>query len=259
MEVVLGVIGVLIVVGVIAAIAAAVPLIRGNDQPSSAKRRPTTPPPKKSSSSKPESDSRPKESRSGYWDGKPQMFQFSSPHGAQGGDEALPPDWYDDPDGSGDQRWWDGHRWTSRRRTQTQPTNRERQRDQPGTSPPDSQRMSTAKAQGLWTKLPTAGRIAVVTVPFVVLVGIILLVATGQDEASYEAGQDWGARYAGIHNSLSGAGDSDFGITIECTKAAVTATTDGVWINYKRLEADDIDFDDYKQGCFDTARAILPG
>jgi Protein of unknown function (DUF2510) len=31
-------------------------------------------------------------------------------------DASVPADWYDDPSGSGGQRWWDGERWTARRR-----------------------------------------------------------------------------------------------------------------------------------------------
>jgi len=31
----------------------------------------------------------------------------------------MPPNWYDNPDGSASQRWWDGRQWTGHQRPQT--------------------------------------------------------------------------------------------------------------------------------------------
>lgn len=47
---------------------------------------------------------------------KPHAASQASASSATHESAALPADWYDDPDGSGGQRWWDGQAWTTRRR-----------------------------------------------------------------------------------------------------------------------------------------------
>jgi len=96
---------------------------------------------------------------------------------------AQPAGWYSDPDGSGGQRWWDGQRWTSRRLPPTSgPT--PVAPSIPHLPPPQRTSSPPANIQGFWNRLSTAGRVAVVATP-VVLVAIISAIAFGS--SSHEA------------------------------------------------------------------------
>ena len=107
--------------------------------------------------------------------------------------EAVPAGWYDDPDGSGAQRWWDGQSWTTHRGptprpsppgpamflapTLQPPPNLKPAAAQHFPQPLTSASNQVPKVKGFWAGLPTMGRLAVVAAPIVVI--LIAIIAAG--------------------------------------------------------------------------------
>jgi hypothetical protein len=91
------------------------------------------------------------------------------------------------------------------------------------------------------------------------IVAAVAYTLTARDADSYQAGYEYGTDQGGMYTSLTSDQASDLMLRINCGTAATLAVNDGVFWSGGRLEGDDIDRDDYQDGCFDAYRSIAPG
>lgn len=164
----------------------------------------------------------------------PDSRQSSSRDSAQ----MPPPGWYPDPSAPG-QRWWDGQQWTDAVAPHASPT-----QQRPATS-------VLARPRARWAL--GGGVIAAL------IVAAVVYALTARDDDSYQAGYEYGTDQGGMYTSLTSDQASDLMLRINCGTAATLAVEDGVFWSGGRLEGDDIDRDDYQNGCFDAYRSIAPG
>lgn len=88
----------------------------------------------------------------------------------------------------------------------------------------------------------------------VLAVGIWQL--NSRDELSYRAGQEAGQSFATIFTAASSDSWSDAALRTDCkTLAAIS----GRWVDDQYIAQEDVDQDDFVDGCYDAARPIIPG
>lgn len=165
----------------------------------------------------------------------PDSRQSSSRDSAQ----MPPPGWYPNPSAPG-QRWWDGQQWTDAEVPQAIPT----QQQQPPRNVLAGPRARWALGGGVIAAL---------------IVAAVVYALTARDDDSYQAGYEIGIDQGGMYTSLTSDQALDSSLEIRCTILTNIAVKDGVFWSGGRLEGDDIDRDDYQDGCFDAYRSIAPG
>jgi hypothetical protein len=88
-----------------------------------------------------------------------------------------------------------------------------------------------------------------------VAVGIWQLNSHSRDELSYRAGYETGAAYANGFTVASSASWSDNALRWDC---GTLAGTSGRWVDDQFIAKEDIDQNDFVDGCYDAARPIIP-
>lgn len=88
-----------------------------------------------------------------------------------------------------------------------------------------------------------------------VAVGIWQLNSHSRDELSYRAGYETGAAYANGFTVASSASWSDNALRWDC---GTLAGTSGRWVADQFIAKEDIDQNDFVDGCYDAARPIIP-
>jgi hypothetical protein len=148
----------------------------------------------------------------------------------------APPGWYDDPTGSGAQRWWDGQRWTDHRRGAQAPAQHPGAAPYPQpvwpgyhAAPPPRRRTSRA----LW--------ITPLAVGAVLLVGYALFFAVNRNSHNewYQKGYDAGMNASLLDSSMA---------ELACS-GAVLREMNGVNSNSHER--------DIKRGCYDAINKRL--
>ncbi|OZD06439.1 hypothetical protein CH275_09450 [Rhodococcus sp. 06-235-1A] len=89
----------------------------------------------------------------------------------------------------------------------------------------------------------------------VLAVGVWQVNSHSRDELSYRAGQETGTTYATSFTALSSDSWSDDSLRTDC---GTLAATSGRRVGDQFVEKDDIDREDFVDGCYDAARPIIP-
>jgi hypothetical protein len=93
----------------------------------------------------------------------------------------------------------------------------------------------------------------------VALAGAVLTVGIWQlnsrDELSYQAGREAGTSFANSFTALSSDSWSDPALRTDCSTLAAIS---GRWVDDHFIAKEDIDQDDFIDGCYSAARPIIP-
>ncbi|MFI7172175.1 hypothetical protein [Rhodococcoides fascians] len=76
-----------------------------------------------------------------------------------------------------------------------------------------------------------------------------------RDELSYQAGRETGTSFANSFTALSSDSWSDAALRTDCSTLAAIS---GRWVDDQFIAKEDIDQDDFIDGCYSAARPIIP-
>jgi hypothetical protein len=165
----------------------------------------------------------------------------------------APAGWYPDPSGKPMQRYFDGRAWTEHYAPQA---------SAPATPwsfgpthyAPQYNSAPQGSPRSFPTRFPNKQWIVIAVVGAAVL-GIAVLIATDRDDNSYQAGRSYGATFASSVSVLSSDRISETQIEVSCATGASLAHDRDVyyWPN-GQIKGSDIDKDDFKEGCIDSAK-----
>lgn len=144
--------------------------------------------------------------------------------------------WYPNPSAPG-LRWWDGVTWTNAYLP-------------PNPSPPASLTLASTLRRHRWP-IAAGTVVAVIAIAFAINMN-------ARDEPSYQAGHEYGTEQGSMYTALTADSATDANLDVRCVMAAAIAVDNGVYWSGGRLEGEDINEDDYKDGCFDAYRGIAP-
>lgn len=126
-----------------------------------------------------------------------------------------------------------------------------------GANPPASP-YAPASGNGMHETRSAPSRKTAISVFAVVVVAIIIAIVVVQfnkrDELSYQAGQNAGAQFANSFTALSSDTWSDTALRTDCGTLAGL----GAWVGDVRVEGDNLDREDFIDGCYETARPVIP-
>ena len=116
--------------------------------------------------------------------------------------------------------------------------------------------------KGFWSGLSDSARrwlVISVIAAVILVIGAAIIVSNWRDKPSYRAGYEDGTGFARTYTALSSDPMSDPNIKSICAQEASMAVNNGgVWWSGGRLERKDLHVNDYKDGCFDAVRALVP-
>jgi hypothetical protein len=184
--------------------------------------------------------------------------------------ESISSDWYDDPDGSGGERFWDGTRWTARRRRKdkhsadassvppTTPTSRPERTPYAQIRPPAVHgtkslslgASSPASSPGdlpFWKRSdPVRLAVATIGVALIVVVGVVLLAQRFGHPGSWQTGYNAGSSDPASTQKIIYAGETPAGL---CQNLLALARMSS--------DASSVDAADFMRGCRDGVEQAL--
>lgn len=158
----------------------------------------------------------------------------------------APAGWYPDPSGKPGQRYFDGRVWTehygARGSTSPQPM-------LPSYGLPQRQMGVRGSLHPLPVRRPQRQLLVIALIVAAVVAGVVVMVATGRDGPSYQAGRSYGTRV--LSKQLN-----ESAIRVNCaTGAALAHDRDGYYYwPGGQIKGSEVNEDDFAHGCIDALK-----